>query len=55
MYSFYIILLLLVEATGFLLNRDSVLPNKLRKKLDIKNFKDKKWNSVPSVIITFIL
>jgi len=43
----------IVEATGFLLNRDSVLPNELRKKLDIKNFKDKKWNSVPSVIIPY--
>ena len=43
----------IVEATGFLLNRDSVLPNELRKKLDIKNFKDKRWNSVPSVIIPY--
>ena len=28
-----------VEATGFLLNRDDVLPKELREKLDIKNFK----------------
>jgi aminopeptidase N len=41
----------IVEATGVLQNRDEVLPDSLRKKLDIKNFKDKKWNSPPSVII----
>ena len=34
-----------VGATGFLLNRDEVLPKELREKLDIKNFKDKPWNS----------
>ena len=43
----------IVEATGFLLNRDSVLPNELRKKLNVKNFKDKKWNSDPSIIIPY--
>tara|TARA_B100000902_G_C27322387_1_gene925598 strand:- start:459 stop:3644 length:3186 start_codon:yes stop_codon:yes gene_type:complete len=43
----------IVEATGFLLNRNEVLPQELRKKLDIKNFKDKKWNSQPSVIIPY--
>ena len=43
----------IVEATGFLLNRDSVLSKDLRKKLDIKNFKDKKWNSPPSTIIPY--
>ncbi len=42
-----------VEATGFLLNRDEVLPKELREKLDIKNFKDKTWNSMPSVITPY--
>lgn len=43
----------IVEATGFLLNRDEVLPKELREKLDIKNFKDKPWNSIPSVITPY--
>ena len=42
-----------VEATGFLLNRDEVLPKELREKLDIKNFKDKAWNSTPSIITPY--
>ncbi len=42
-----------VEATGFLLNRDEVLPEKLRKKLDIKNFKNKPWKSTPSIITPY--
>jgi aminopeptidase N len=42
-----------VGATGFLLNRNKVLPKELREKLDIKNFKDKKWNSTPSVITEY--
>jgi len=42
-----------VEATGFLLNRDEVLPKELRKKLDIENFKDKIWNSTPSIITPY--
>lgn len=42
-----------VEATGFLLNRDEVLPKDLRKKLDVKNFADKPWNSPPSVITEY--
>ena len=40
-----------LDATGFLLNRDEVLPPELRKKLDISNFKDKPWGSPPSQII----
>ena len=40
-----------LDATGTLINRDEVLPESLRKQLDIKNFADKKWNSQPSVII----
>ncbi len=42
-----------VGATGFLLNREEVLPPDLRKKLDIANFKDKPWNEAPSVIIPY--
>ncbi len=42
-----------VGATGFLINRDQVLPKELREKLDIKNFKDKVWNSTPSVITAY--
>ena len=42
-----------VEATGFLLNREEVLPKELREKLDIKNFKDKPWKSSPSVITPY--
>ncbi len=42
-----------VEATGFLTNRKSVLPKALRDKLDIANFKDKKWNSTPSIVTPY--
>jgi aminopeptidase N len=42
-----------VGATGFLLNREQVLPKELREKLNIENFKDKKWNSTPSVITPY--
>ncbi len=41
----------ILEATGFLQNRSEVLPDSLRQKLDITNFKDKPWNSPPSIII----
>ena len=41
----------IVEATGMLQNENEVLPDSLKRKLDIYNFKDKKWDSVPSVII----
>lgn len=40
-----------LDATGVLLNKDEVLPDALRKQLDIANFKDKPLNSAPSVII----
>jgi hypothetical protein len=39
-----------VDATGTLLNRTEVLPEDLRAKLDIKNFKNKPWGEKPSVI-----
>lgn len=41
----------IVEATGDLLNRNEVLPDTLRRKLSISNFKDKPFGSAPSVII----
>lgn len=41
----------ILDATGFMVNKEEVLPKELREKLDIKNFKDKEWNSSPSVII----
>ncbi|MCB0395423.1 MAG: M1 family metallopeptidase [Flavobacteriales bacterium] len=44
---------MVLDATGFLLNRDEVLPPALREKLDIKNFKDKPWNEAPSVITPY--
>ena len=42
----------IVEATGWLQNRDEVLPADLRAQLDLANFKDKPWNEPPSTIIT---
>lgn len=42
-----------VEATGELQNRKEVLPDELRAKLDLKNFKDKKWNEAPSIITPY--
>jgi aminopeptidase N len=44
----------IVEATGALQNRKEVLPDALREKLDIKNFKNKKWNEAPSTIIPYV-
>ena len=43
----------IVEATGVLQNKEEVLPDSLRKKLDISNFKDKPVGSKPSVIIPY--
>ncbi len=40
-----------VEGTGVLQNKEEVLPEALRNKLDIKNFKDKPWGEKPSEII----
>lgn len=42
-----------VEATGALANRDEVLPESLREKLDIKNFESKPWEEKPSVITPY--
>ena len=41
----------ILDATGTLVNRSEVMPDDLRAKLDIKNFKSKPWNEKPSVII----
>jgi len=43
----------ILEATGFMLNRDEVLPKELMKKLNIKNFATKQYNSPPSIIIKY--
>lgn len=43
----------IVEATGFLVNRNEMLPSELRKKLDISNFKDKPWDEKASIIIPY--
>lgn len=43
----------IVDATGFMLNRDKMLPKALRAKLDIKNFADKPWNEPASEIIAY--
>ena len=44
---------LIVEATGELQNQNQVLPDELRKQLDISNFKNKPMNSPPSVVIPY--
>lgn len=43
----------IVEATGELQNRSEVLPDDLRKQLDISNFKGKLMYSAPSIIIPY--
>ena len=43
----------IVDATGVLQNEDEMLPADLKAKLDIKNFKDKKLESAPSIIIPY--
>ena len=43
-----------VEASGELQNRSEVLPADLRAKLDISNFKDKKWEEAPSIITPYV-
>lgn len=44
---------MVVEATGWLQNPDVVMPADLRRKLDIRNFKDKPWDEAPSVITPY--
>lgn len=43
----------IVEATGELVNRKEAMPDELRKKLDLSNFRDKRMFSEPSVIIPY--
>lgn len=43
-----------LEATGVLQNEEEVLPDTLKKKLDIYNFKDKKWGEKPSIITPYV-
>ncbi len=42
-----------VEATGLLQNEKEVLPDTLKAKLQIRNFKDKKWDEKASVITPY--
>ncbi len=42
-----------VEATGNLWNSSEVMPDELREKLDIVNFKNKPWNSSPSIVTPY--
>ncbi len=41
----------ILDATGVLQNKEEVMPDSLRKILDIKNFVGKKWDSDPSIPI----
>lgn len=41
----------IIDGTGIILNEQEVLPKELRQKLDLSNFKNKPFNSPPSVII----
>jgi hypothetical protein len=41
----------ILDGTGTLLNKDEVLPDSLRQKLDLKNFASRKPNTPPAVII----
>ncbi len=43
----------IVGATGYLLNRDEVLPDTLRTLLDLRNFAHKPWEEPPSEIIPY--
>lgn len=43
----------IVEATGVLQNEQEVLPDELKKKLDLRLFRDKPWDSAPSEIIPY--
>jgi hypothetical protein len=43
----------IVDATGVLQNESEMLPDTLKAKLDIKNFKDKPLNETPSIIIPY--
>ncbi|MEZ5013172.1 MAG: M1 family metallopeptidase [Chitinophagales bacterium] len=44
----------ILDATGVLENEKEVLPDTLRRKLDIRNFAGKPWEEAPSVIIPYV-
>lgn len=44
---------MVVEATGWLQNRDEVLPRDLRERLDLKHFANKPWNEPPGVVTPY--
>ncbi len=44
----------IIDGTGYITNQEEVLPDYLRKKLDLNNFVDKAWNSKPSEIIPVV-
>lgn len=44
----------IVEATGTLQNESEVLPDTLKAKLQISNFRNKKWDEKPSTIIPYV-
>lgn len=44
----------ILEATGNLINENEVLPDSLKKKLDISNFSRKPYNSKPSIMIPYV-
>lgn len=41
----------IIGGTGKLLNRNEVLPDSLRERLDVRNFKDKPWGAPASTVI----
>lgn len=43
----------IVEATGVLQNENEMLPDTLKQKIHIRNFKDKPWGEKPSIIIPY--
>lgn len=44
----------ILDATGVLQNAHDVLPESLREKLDIRNFRNKPWEEKPSVVIPWV-
>lgn len=43
----------IVEATGYLMNEQEVLPEELQEKIKLENFKDKKYGSEPSIVVPY--
>ena len=44
----------IVGATGNLLNRDEVLPDSLRERIDVANFADKPWGEAPTASLPYV-